>query len=242
MQQLEFRLTERQRKSYLVAAGILVCVSVLRLFTGDVPGGMTSLVTAAIVAAMYLISARFGLTLTPQGVTMHGYQKRVYAWNQIQSVEPTLFWFQRRTLFKFTDGTSRRSWAPMHYFSMPDPEFQVKVQGIQQWHAQFTGPQQQFAQPPYAQPVPPQQPYAQPQQAPYPAPNQQVPYAAPGQQAPYPAAAQQAPYAAPGQQAPHAAPGPQQPYGQPAQPPAPQQTPGEWTQVFGAGGTEPPQR
>ncbi|GAA3230737.1 hypothetical protein [Actinocorallia longicatena] len=232
MQEIQFRLTERQRKVYLVLAGVFAVLALLR-FVISFASGLFTLVIAGAMVGYYFLYARFGLDLGQQGVTFRGWQTRTVPWNQITSVQPTKFWFQDRVLFTLADGSSKRSWAPMNYFSMPDREFPLKVQGIQQWHAQFAGapaPQAQFGQaqfpqqqPQFGQPQPyGQQPPAAPQQ----------PY---GQQPGYqqqPQGYGQQPPAPPYGQQPVS---PQQPYGQPQ----PGQQPGEWTQVFGAGGQDP---
>ena len=244
---MQFRFTERQRKIYLILAAIWGVLALLRLFVSPASAVFTFIIAGLFVAS-YFLYARFGLDVTEQGLTLRGYKTKSYPWSQVQSVERTLFWFQNRVLIKFTDGTSRRPWAPMHYFSMPDPDFDAKLQGIQQWHASYA-----TGQPAFGAPAPPQQafgqqpPYAQPQQ-PY---GQQAPqqhYGQPqqygGQPAPQQYGQPQQPY---GQQPQQPYGYPQQPYGQPqygqqpsAPPPAaPQQPPGEWTQVFGAGGADP---
>ncbi|MEO5877704.1 MAG: hypothetical protein ABIS86_01780 [Streptosporangiaceae bacterium] len=198
---MQFRLTERQRNIYRILGAVWAVIALIRLFISPASGIFT-LFVAALFFGYYFLLTRFGLDVTEQGVTLRGWQTTTYAWNQVQSVEPTLFWFQRRVLLKFTDGTSRRPWAPMHYFSMPDPDFGAKVHGIQQWHTSYF-----HAQPAFGAPAPQQQQYGQPGPQQY------------GQPAP-----QQQPYSQP-------------PYSPP--PAAPQQTPGEWTQVFGAGGADP---
>lgn len=236
MQQLEFRMEPAQRKIYLVLAGVYAILGLLQ-FTVSAPGlGIFFLLLAGVFVAYYFQFAKFGLTLTPQGVTMDGWQKHTYGWHQIAAVEAGKFWFADRVTLKFTDGTARRAWAPTNAVGMRDPQFPLKVQGIQQWHAQFAGaaPQPAFGAPQGQQPfggpqqpgLPPQQPqYGQPQGQPQHAFGQ--PY---GQQQPAPQYGQPQPQqygqpqAAPRQE--------QQPYGQPA----PQQQPaGEWTQVFGVG-------
>ncbi|MEO3782230.1 hypothetical protein ABGB12_02795 [Actinocorallia sp. B10E7] len=250
MQQIEFRLEERQRRLYLILAGVWGVLGLLRLFN-SVGSAVVAFVVAGMMVLYYFQFAKFGLTLTPQGVTMNGWQTHTYPWAQIQSVEKQKWWFQDRVLLRFADGTSRRAWAPLHYFSMPDPEFDLKLQGLQQWHAQYSGmppvqppqpqfgaPQQAFGAPqqafggpqqPFGAPAP-QQPFGAPQQPPAPQYGQPQPPAY-GQQPPYP---QQQPqgYGQP--------PAPAQPqYGQPQGQPQ-QQPPGEWTQVFGAGNNNPP--
>jgi len=240
MQQIEFRLEERQRRLYLILAGVWGVIGLLRLFT-SVGSALPAFVVGGVMVLYYFQFARFGLTLSPQGLTMNGWQTQTYPWSQIQSIEKQKWWFQDRVLIRFTDGTSRRSWAPLHYFSMPDPEFDLKLQGLQQWHAQYAGlppVQQAFGAPqPFGGP---QQPFGSPAQG-FGAPVQQPPaqYGQPpayGQ--PQQGYGQQPPY-------PQQPPAPAQPqYGRPqygqAQGQQPQQAPGEWTQVFGAGNPNPP--
>ncbi|WP_106399572.1 hypothetical protein [Actinocorallia populi] len=239
MQQVEFRLEERQRKVYLALAAVWGVIGLLRLFT-SVPSALVAFAVGGAMVLYYFQFAKFGLTLSPQGLTMNGWQTRTYPWAQVQSVEKQKWWFQDRVLVRFTDGTSRRAWAPLHYFSMPDPEFALKLQGLQQWHVQYAGlppvqqPQQPFGAPQQAFGAPPQ-PFGGPQHA-FGAPAQQPPAPPYGQPQPYgqqPPYAQQPPYGQP------PAPAPQPQYGQP-QPQQQQQTPGEWTQVFGAGNPNPP--
>lgn len=245
MQQIEFRLEERQRRLYLILAGIWGVIGLLRLFT-SVGSAVAAFLVGGVMVLYYFQFAKFGLTLSPQGLTMNGWQTRTYPWAQIQSVEKQKWWFQDRVLVRLADGTARRAWAPLHYFSMPDPEFDLKLQGIRQWHAQyagmppvqqpFGGPQQAFGAPQQAFGQP-QQPFGGPQQA-FGAPQQ--PPAQPPYGQPQPQAYGQQPQQGHGQQPPYPQgqpPAPAQPsYGRPPQ----QQTPGEWTQVFGAGNPNPP--
>lgn len=233
MQQIEFRLEERQRRLYLILAGVWGVLGLLRLFTSADSSDSTGSAAAAFVVAgvmvlYYFRFAKFGLTLTPQGLTMNGWQTHTRPWSQVQAVEKQKWWFQDRVLIRFADGTSRRAWAPLHYFSMPDPDFALKLQGLQQWHAQYSG----------MPPVQPQQPFGAPQQA-FGGPAPQPPAPQYGRPQPY---GQQPPYQQQPQQGYGRPPAPAQPqYGRPQggqQPP--QQTPGEWTQVFGAGNPDPP--
>ncbi|GAA2722656.1 hypothetical protein [Actinocorallia aurantiaca] len=244
MQQIEFRLEERQRRLYLILAGVWGLLGLLRLFT-SVGSAVVAFVVAGVMVLYYFRFAGFGLTLTPQGLTMNGWQTHTHPWSQIRSVEKQKWWFQDRVLIRFADGTSRRAWAPLHYFSMPDPEFALKLQGLQQWHAQYSGmPPVQPPQQPFGAP---QQPFGGPQQA-FGAPAPQQAFGGP-QQPPAPQYGHQPqPY---GQQPPYQQ-QPQPGYGQPPAPAQPQyggpqggqqppqQTPGEWTQVFGAGNGNPP--
>ena len=256
MQQVEFRLEERQRRVYLILAALWGFLGLLRLIDG-IGSALVGFVIAGVMVFYYFQFAKFGLTLSPQGLTMNGWQTRTHAWSQIQSVEKQKWWFQDRVLVRLTDGTSRRAWAPLHYFSMPDPEFDLKLQGIQQWHTHYAGlppvqqPQQPFGQPQQQPFGAPQQAFGAPAQQPFGGPQQpygQQPFGAPAQQPPAPQYGQQPPYQQPPQQpygqppAPaqpqYGGPQPQQPYGQPQQ--QPRQNPGEWTQVFGAGNPNPP--
>src|SRR5690242_11924356 len=107
MQEIQFRLTERQRKLYLVLAGIFGVLALLR-FVVSFAGGLSSLVVAGAMVGYYFLYGRFGLTLTQQGVTFRGWQTKTVPWNQIASVQPTKFWFQDRVLFTFTDGSTKR--------------------------------------------------------------------------------------------------------------------------------------
>jgi hypothetical protein len=251
MQRLEFRLETRQRVIYLVIAGFWVLIALLRAAAGAAGGALTGLLLAGFFVFEYFWIARFGVTLTPQGITLHGWSTRTYGWHEVRAIQPTTFMLQRRTAVEFTTGGRRRTWAPLHYWSMPDPEYDRKVYAMQQWHAQFAGqaPQQQaYGQHPYGQ----QQPYGYPQH-PY---GQQQPYApqgyaqqayggqpAYGQQQPYqeqPYGQQQQPYGQQtyGQPDPYGQPqhyGPPGQYGQ--QPPSPHQqgqNGSEWTKMFGA--------
>ncbi|GAB3673106.1 hypothetical protein GCM10027589_42820 [Actinocorallia lasiicapitis] len=243
MQEIQFRLTDRQRKLYLVLAAIWGVVALMNMVI-SFGRGLTYLVLAGVMVGYYFLFARFGVDLSAQGVTFRGWQTKTVPWNQIVSVQQTKFWFQDRALFTFADGSSKRSWAPLHYFSMPDREFALKVQGIQQWHQQYASvaaQQPTFGQPQqqqYGQPQPYGQPQGLPQQGVPPQGHGQPGY--PQQGVPQQGYPQQ--YGQPqayGQQP------PAPPYGQQPVPPQQGQSgppPGEWTQVFGAGGQDPNQR
>jgi hypothetical protein len=240
VQRLEFRLENRQRIIYLVFAGLWLLIALMRAAVGFGGGAFFALLLAGMFGFYYYWYARFGVTLTPQDITLHGWTTRTYGWHEVRAIQPVNFLFQRRVAIEFVTGGRRRTWAPLHYWSMPDHEFDQKVYAMQQWHAQFAGqaPQQAYGQ----QAVYGQQPYAAPQ-AGYGQPQQ--PYGQPqdyGQQA-YP---QQQPQTQPqgyyGQQ-PYGQPGyGQQGYGQPQQPgygqpqPYPQQDYGQQQQPYGQQG------
>lgn len=227
--QLELRLEPKQRQMYLVAAGIWALLGLLRLFT-NVPSAFVSFILAGAFAFYYWRFATFGLDVDDRGITFRGWKTVTRPWNEIAAVEPVMFWFQRRVLVRFADGTSQRSWAPTSGFGAKDPQFDAKVQGLQGWHAHYG-----HAAPPAAQ-IPGQAPYGQPQQQYGQAAGQQA-YGQPqyGQQAPQQGYGQG--YGQPQPYGQQGAPQHGQGYGQ-----QPQQTPGEWTQVFGAGGNPDPNR
>ncbi|MCD0448055.1 hypothetical protein LO762_02415 [Actinocorallia sp. API 0066] len=229
MQQLELRMEPAQRKVYLILAGVYVILGLLQ-FTVNAPSlGVFFLLISGVFVAYYLQFAKFGLDVSPQGITMNGWQKHSYPWARIAAIESGKFWFADRVTLRFTDGTSRRAWAPVNSLGMKDPQFALKVQGVQQWHAQYAGAAPQPGGQPFGQQAAPA--FGQPQGLPpqQPAYGQQ-PFAQPGQ----PQYGQ--PPAQPGY-------GQQPQYGQPqyGQGGAPQQPPaGEWTQVFGVGDQQPP--
>ncbi|GAB2811143.1 hypothetical protein GCM10022221_05730 [Actinocorallia aurea] len=231
MQRLEFRAELPQRRIYLVLAGVYVILGLLQ-FTVSAPGlGIFFLLLAGVFVFYYFKYAQFGLTLTPQGITMNGWQTHTYAWHEVAAVDGGKFWFADRVTLRLHDGTKRRAWAPMSAIGMVDAQFPLKVQGIQQWHAQFAGvapqgpPAGQQGRPPIAPQHAFGQQFGQPQQAPQ---AQQPQY---GQQPGQFGQPQQIPQGQYGQQPQYGQPGPQ----------APQQAPqpaGEWTQVFGVPGPD----
>ena len=223
MQRLEFRLETRQRIIYLALAGLWLLIALGRAASGLGGAAFFALMVAGLFAFSFYWYARFGVTLTQQDITLHGWTTRTYGWHEVRAIQPTTFLLQRRVAVEFAHGGRRRTWAPLHYWSTPDHEFDRKVYAMQQWHAQFAGQapqqaygQQQYAQQaygqsygqePYGQQGYGQQSYGQP--AGY---GQQQPYgqaAAYGQQQQY--GQQQPDYAQPGY-------GHQQPYQQQAQP------------------------
>jgi hypothetical protein len=202
VQRLEFRLEFRQRVIYLVLAGVWVLIALVRAAVGFGGGAFLALLLAGVFAFYFFWYARFGVTLTQQGITLHGWTTNTYGWHEVRAIQPTTFLLQRRTAIEFVHGGRRRTWAPLHYWSMPDQEFDRKVYAMQQWHAQLAGqqgqvPQQGWGGPAYGQQQAyGQQDYGQPSYDPQ-AYGQQQPY---GQQ-PYEQAAgygQQQPYGQPG--------------------------------------------
>ncbi len=228
MQRLEYRLEFQQRIVHLVYTGLLALRALLYLAIGSPFGGLFFLLLAGLGVGQFLWTGTFGVDATPEGLLLRGYTKRQFAWNQIAQIYPGSFLIQRRTYIRLVDGRTIRSWAPMHYWSMPDGMFDQKVATLQQWHAHYAmgGPPpapsapQQWGQPAfggqgYGPPAP--QPYVQggPQQqwSPgYGAPQSPQPYAqnAPQPYAQGPAYGQGQPYGQPGGQ----------PYGQNGQVPA----------------------
>ncbi|HEU5158092.1 MAG TPA: hypothetical protein VFU43_13935 [Streptosporangiaceae bacterium] len=146
MQRLEFRLEARQRVIYIVLAGFWVLIALLRAAVGFGGGAFLALLVAGIFGFYYFWLARFGVTLTAQGITLHGWTTATHGWHEVRAIQPTTFFFQRRTSIEFVHGGRRRTWAPLHYWSMPDHEFDRKVYAMQQWHAQFAGQQGQVPQ------------------------------------------------------------------------------------------------
>jgi hypothetical protein len=162
VQRLEFRLDVKQRIIYLVLAGIWLLIALMRAAVGFGGGAFVALILAGFFAFYFYWYARFGVTLTQQGITLHGWTTKTYGWHEVRAIQPTTFFLARRAAVEFTTGGRRRTWAPMHYWSMPDPEFDRKVYAMQQWHAQYAGqaPQQVYGQQPYGQQQP-AQPYGQ---------------------------------------------------------------------------------
>jgi len=217
VQRLEFRLEFRQRVIYLVLAGFWVLIALVRAAVGFGGGAFLALLLAGVFVFYFFWYARFGVTLTQQGITLHGWTTSTYGWHEVRAIQPTRFLFQRRAAIEFVHGGRRRTWAPLHYWSMPDQEFDRKIYAIQQWHAQLAGqqgqvPQQGWGGPAYGQQSYGQQEHGQPSYDP-----QSYGQQSYGQQ-PY----GQQDY---GQAAGHGYGGQQQPYGQPGygQQPYPQQ-------------------
>lgn len=166
---------------FLVIGGIWVLLGFLRLAVVDVTLGVITLVIAALFFFEYFWFGKFGITATPQGVTLHGYTTRQFAWHEIASIGASRG-LARRTVLRLTNGSKKRARAPMHYWSMPDPHFDEKIAALQQWHQYFSGGPQQARQAPQGRyggyPSGPQQPrQGVPAQAP---PPQQGWPAAPG--------------------------------------------------------------
>ncbi|MCW2937974.1 MAG: hypothetical protein JWN00_959 [Actinomycetia bacterium] len=265
MQSFAYRLSVQQRIVQLAVAGLMGLLALLQLASG-VPGlGALFLLVAAMGVGQFFWIGTFGVEVTPQGITLRGYTRRYFAWNQIARIYGGNFMIgQRRTYFQLTNGSTIRSWAPMNYWSMPDAAFDQKVATLQQWHAHFAmggqppqqqygpqlgAPQPQYGAPQYGAPQygapqygAPQPPYATPQiPQGYGPPSQPYapPYAQPQQGYAHPQAAPyQHPYAAP--QQPYTPPVPPQPYPEPTPQPQPPAPAGEWTMMFGADEQTPP--
>ncbi|HXA59759.1 MAG TPA: hypothetical protein VNW94_11405, partial [Streptosporangiaceae bacterium] len=149
MQSFAYRLSVQQRIVQLAVAGLMGLLALLQLASG-VPGlGALFLLIAAMGVGQFFWIGTFGVEVTPHGITLRGYTRRYFAWNQIARIYGGNFMIgQRRTYFQLTNGAAIRSWAPMNYWSMPDAAFDQKVATLQQWHAHFAmggqPPQQQY--------------------------------------------------------------------------------------------------
>jgi hypothetical protein len=167
VQRLEFRLEFRQRVIYIVLAGFWVLIALVRASVGFGGGAFLALLIAGLCVFYFFWYARFGVTLTHQGITLHGWTTNTYGWHEVRAIQPTTFLFQRRTAIEFVHGGRRRTWAPLHYWSMPDQEFDRKIYAMQQWHAQVAGqqgkaPQQGWGGPAQGPQAYGQQDYGQP--------------------------------------------------------------------------------
>jgi hypothetical protein len=147
VQRLEFRLETRQRVLYLVLAGFWVLIALARAAVGFGSGAFAALLIAGLFVFEFFWFARFGVTLTPQGITLHGWTTREYGWQEVRAIQPTRFFLQHRASIEFVHGGRRRAWAPLHYWSMPDGEFERKIYAMQQWHAQYAAQFGQAGQP-----------------------------------------------------------------------------------------------
>jgi len=219
MQRLEYRLEFQQRIIHLVYTALLGLRALLYLALDAPVAGVFCLLLAGLGVGQFIWAGTFGIDATPEGLLLRGLTKRQFAWNQIARVYPGSWLIQRRTYIQLTDGRTIRSWAPMHYWSMPDGSFDQKVATLQQWHAYYgmgaaPGPQQWGGQ---GAAVPQQQQWGQP------APQAPQQWGQPAPQAQW------------GQQPVQ----PQQPYVQNQQPVQPQQPYVQNQQQWGA---QPPQQ
>ncbi|MQA88435.1 MAG: hypothetical protein GEV03_28415 [Streptosporangiales bacterium] len=130
---VEFRLESRQRLYWLVLGGLWLGVALLRLAAGGVLTAVAALVVAAAAATGFLVSRRFGVALAPHQIVVRGLRSRAIRWAEIRDVTAVDFISSRRVALHLADGSVLRTWAPLHNWAQPDPEFDAKFHTIYQW-------------------------------------------------------------------------------------------------------------
>lgn len=133
MPHVEFCLEVRQRLYWLVVGGSWVGVAVLRLAAGGVLTAMAALFAAGLAATGFFVSRWFGVTLTPHQIVARGLRKRAIPWPEIRDVTAVDFISSRRVALHLADGSVLRTWAPLHSWAQPDPEFDAKFHTIYGW-------------------------------------------------------------------------------------------------------------
>lgn len=134
----------------LVTAGLLAFAA-LMFATADNPALVVLNIAAAGLNVLYFfLFAGFGVVLDPDGITVQGFNTRRLPWHQVRAIRPVRFLGDQRTQIVPVSGPSIRTYAPTHSWIAPDPDFDAKIAGMQQYHLAHTAtppPPQPFARP-----------------------------------------------------------------------------------------------
>lgn len=125
----------------------LASIGVCLLTAGGlaVGGRSTYEIVAQLAAAGFYglaagVMGKFGVVLTPAGITLRGWMTRYYAWPEVRSIKAVNFLWMRRAQVELTKGSKIRTWAPYDDFLLTDLKFDAKVEAMRDWHAHHQPP------------------------------------------------------------------------------------------------------
>ena len=140
MNEIVFSLSSRQRLLFLVAGGVLALMGLTSVLSGG--GGGFQLILGVIFVGYYFWFARFGSTLTPQGIVVRGLSTQYVPWQQIARIDTYNVMGGRGVVLRLATGGNKRLRAPMSAPLQRDPDFDAKLATIQQWWQHYAGRQQ----------------------------------------------------------------------------------------------------
>jgi hypothetical protein len=139
---VRFRLTWIQRATpllYMIGPVLLAVIS-------DHPVLWLSLLAAFVVVGL-LLSAWFGVTLTPEGAHVHNVRRRFVPWSAVQDVSVGDWGLGRAVSLREVDRSTRLR-APVTAFLQRDRRFEQKVEVIHEWWVAHRGRDWRPAPPP----------------------------------------------------------------------------------------------
>jgi hypothetical protein len=139
MNEINFTMSSRQRLPFAVAGGVFLVAGLLAIAGGS--GGGFQLLLGVVFTAYYFWFARFGATLTPQGVIVRGLTTQRIPWQQIAAVDTYRALGGTGVVLRMAGGGSKRLRAPVTAPLQRDPDFQAKVATFQQWWQHYAGQQ-----------------------------------------------------------------------------------------------------
>ncbi|WP_405767819.1 hypothetical protein OG539_24015 [Actinacidiphila glaucinigra] len=145
MEHVRFRPTWHQRVMPLVPAAVLVTVLAIAaplLFPDPFgPGFAFPTGVWLAVPAGLLMSARFGVTLTPSAAVVHNPRRRTIRWADVQGIWVESNMGVRRVVICEADGRLTRLRAPITGVMSQDAAFEEKFQTIGEWWLHHRGSQ-----------------------------------------------------------------------------------------------------
>jgi len=141
--QVRFRASRRQALviglPFCLIAAIVAgdyCLTSGPVFSGN--SGWLYLPVLAMVAAAMCLQARFGATLTPEGVIVHGVRRRTIAWQDVTAIRAEEYTTNRVVAIYELGHRRTRLRYPTSGGLFGDREFDDKLQLIQGWWARYS--------------------------------------------------------------------------------------------------------
>ena len=132
MHEAEFRMTKAQRVVIFLAPAVLLLGSLQILREGDRQDAIGMASCGAVLVVFGLLYNRFGVVMTPHGLTLRGLRRRTFPWEAVLGIFATSYLPARRTAIQLSDGRTLRAWAPWSQLTGPakDVDFDFWVDEI----------------------------------------------------------------------------------------------------------------
>ncbi|MET9877373.1 hypothetical protein ABZZ36_22460 [Actinacidiphila glaucinigra] len=145
MERVRFRPTWYQRMAPLLPGALLVTsLTIAAPLFSPTPAGPDFTFAAAVwlaVPAGLLLSARFGVTLTPTAAVVHNPRRRTIRWADVQGIWVESNMGVRQVVICEAGGRLTRLRAPATGLLYQDAAFEEKFRTIGEWWLRHRGPQ-----------------------------------------------------------------------------------------------------
>ncbi len=129
---MHFGLTFRQRATWLYAAAIWLAIAVGDLAIGAASVAVIGALGVVLCLTRFLMSARVGVTLTPDAVTIQTMRRRTIPWPAVRSVLVENWWGSSTLVVVEADRRTRLP-VPRKSDRKQDPAFDAAAHAIRAW-------------------------------------------------------------------------------------------------------------